>query len=325
MVTIKDVAKRAGVSVSTVSYVINNKKKVKPQTKEKIFKVIDELKYSPNLTARSLKTKKTNSIGVIVPDLSNMFFTEIIKGIEDVASKENYVIILCSTYENVEKEEKDLKTLLNKNIDGLIFIGTGKTYIPQINKKVPIVLVDRKLGESNLSVMVNNKIGGFLATDHLLNKRDSEVFLFTGPLTINTYFERMNGYLEALRKHGYDYNEKLIINCDVSYAGGMEASKKLISNITTIKSIFAANDLIALGIIKAVLQSGLKIPDNVMIVGFDDIPTSSIVNPSLTTIRQPTYLMGTKAAELILNQLSNKPIENKHIILEPELIIRDTT
>ena len=317
--------KKAGVSVSTVSYVVNNKKKVKLQTKEKIFKAINELNYSPNLTARSLKTKRTNSIGVIVPDLSNMFFTEIIKGIEDTASKENYVIILCSTYENIEKEEKDLKTLLRKDIDGLIFISTGKVHIPQINKKVPIVLVDRKLDSSYLSVMVNNKMGGFLATDHLLNKRDSEVFLFTGPLTINTYFERMNGYLEALRKHEYDYNEKLIINCDVSYNGGMEAYKKLISNITTIKSIFAANDLIALGIIKAVLQSGLKIPDNVMIVGFDDIPTSFIMNPSLTTIRQPTYLMGVKAAELILNQLNNKPIENKQIILEPELIVRDTT
>jgi len=323
MVTIKDVANKAGVSISTVSYVINHKKKVKPQTEEKIFNAIKELNYSPNLTARSLKTKRTNSIGVIVPDISNMFFTEIIKGIEDTASKENYVIILCSTYENAEKEEKELKTLIDKDVDGLIFISTGKTQISDIHKKVPIVLVDRKLGSSYLSVMLNNKKGGFLATDYLLSKRNAEVFLFTGPLTINTYFERMSGYLEALEKHGYSYNERSIINCEVSYSGGIKAFENFAYK-NEIKSIFAANDLIALGLIKSILQSGLKIPDDIMIVGFDDIPTSSIINPSLTTIRQPTYFMGLKAAELIFNKLNDNPIEEKHIILEPELIVRDS-
>ncbi len=325
MSTIKDVAKKAGVSISTVSYIINNKKKVRPQTKELVLKAIKELNYSPNLVARSLKTKKTHSLGVIVPDLSNMFFTEIIKGIEDIASKDGYVIILCSTYEDVKKEEKDLNTLLNKDIDGLIFIGTGKTSIRNISKSTPVVLVDRKLGSSFLSVMVDNKKGGTLATDHLLSRRDSEVFLFTGPLTINTYFERMNGYIEALKKHGYEYNEKLIINCDINYDGGISAFESLIKSNSNVRSIFAANDLIALGVERAVLKNGLKIPDDIMIVGYDDIPTSSIVNPSLTTIKQPTYQMGVTAAKLLFGQLNNKSLDSKHIILEPELIIRETT
>ena len=173
--------------------------------------------------------------------------------------------------------------------------------------------------------MVNNKKGGFLATEHLLNKKNSEVFFFTGPLTINTYFERMSGYIEALKNHGYEYNENLIINCDVNYNGGIEAVEKLLKDKIQFNSIFAANDLIALGAMKAILKSGLKIPDDVSIIGYDDISTSSIVNPSLTTIRQPTYTMGVKAAGLILNQLNNRPIENKHILLDPELIVRETT
>jgi LacI family transcriptional regulator len=325
MVTIKDVAKRAGVAASTVSYVINNKKSVKKETRERIINAIEELNYSPNLVARSLKTKITHTIGVIVPDLSNMFFTDIIRGIEDTMSKEGYVIILCSTYENIEKEKRDLSILLKKDIDGLIYVSAGKNRIYISDHKIPIVLVDRKIGESYLSVMVNNKKGGFLATDHLLDKNNAEVFILTGPLTINTYFERMNGYIEALKKHGYEYNEHLVINCDSSYAGGIKAIEELLKNKISFRSIFAANDLIALGAMKAIIKNGLRIPNDVSIVGFDDISTSAIVNPSLTTIRQPKYLMGVKAAELILDQLNNRSIDNRHILLEPEIIVRETT
>jgi DNA-binding LacI/PurR family transcriptional regulator len=326
MTTIKDVAKRAKVATSTVSYIINNKKKVKKETKERVLKAIEELNYSPNLVARSLKTKKSNSIGVIVPDLSNEFFIDIIKGIEDTMSVEGYTIILCSTYEDPIKETTYLKVLLKKNIDGLIFIGIGRSQsIEQKARDIPIVIVDRKLGKNLPSVTVNNEKGGFLATDFLLNKRNSDVILLTGPLSINTYFERKVGYMQAYKIHNHEPNEQLIINCEVNHEGGFHAMETLLNEGVSFQSVFASNDLIALGAMKAIFKMGLKIPDDILIIGYDGIKASLFINPELTTIEQPRYLMGTKSAEILLKEMKNQNILNKHIVLEPKLIVRGTT
>jgi len=326
MTTIKDVAKRAHVAVSTVSYAIKKKKKLKKETVEKILKAVQELNYHPNLTARSLKTKKTNTIGVIVPELSNIFFTEIIKGIEDVTSSNDFTIILCCTYEDSEKETRSLNTLIKKDIDGLIFVGTGKNQSSLIEKiNFPIVIVDRKFGKNFISIMVDNKKGGYLATKHLLEKNRSEIYLFTGPLSVNTYFDRMDGYVNALKEYGLDYDESLIIECSIDYDGGYDAVEKLISKNKTMHAIFATNDLIAIGAVKKLLKSGYRIPQDVSIVGYDDIATASIINPELTTIRQPKYVMGKKSAELILDMINGKDVENIHIVLEPELVKREST
>lgn len=326
MTTIKDVARRAQVAISTVSYALNNKKKLKKETIDKIIKAAQELNYQPNLTARSLKTKKTNAIGVIVPDLSNMFFTEIIKGIEDVISKNDYTIILCCTYEDSNKENNYLKTLINKDIDGLIFVGTGKNQSISMEKTgLPIVIVDRKIGKNFVSVMVDNKKGGYLATKHLLDKNRNEIYLFTGPLSVNTYFDRMSGYIQALKEYSLDHNESLIVECNVDYEGGYNSVEKLIHDKKPINAIFATNDLIAIGAIKKLIKCNYKIPLDVSIVGYDDIPTASMINPELTTIRQPKFIMGKKSAELVIDMINGKKIENAHIIMEPELIERESS
>lgn len=325
MATIKDVAKYAGVSTSTVSYVLNNNKPLKAETRRRVMEAVEVLGYRPNLIARSLKTRKTATIGVIVPDIANAFFTEIIRAIEDVSEKNNHSLILCNTYENSEKEERYLTILLNREIDGLIFVGTGKN--PRILsdiKGIPIVVVDRRLGDSYPSVMVDNEKGGYIATSHLLKRKREEVLFLSGPLSINTYFERLTGYLRALKDADFARNELLIHECEASYDGGQRAMEEILDHRIQFGSIFAANDLIALGAYNSLMKKGIRIPENMLLIGFDDIPTAHIITPGLTTIRQPAYGIGTNAAEILYSHLLHSPKKIEHIVLEPELVIRET-
>lgn len=325
MPTIKDVAKRAGVATSTVSYVLNNNKKLKPETVERVLAAVEELGYRPNLIARSLKTRKTATIGIIVPDIANAFFTEIIRGIEDISEKNDHSVILCNTYEDMDKEEKYLNILLNRDIDGLIFVGTGKN--PRILsniRNVPIVVVDRRIGDSFPSVMVNNEKGGYLAASHLLKRKKEEILLLSGPLAINTYFERLNGYLKAVKEAGMHRNELLIYECEVSYDGGQKTMEDILNHSIHFGSIFAANDLIALGAYNTLMNNGIRIPADLPLVGFDDIPTAHIITPGLTTVRQPTYRIGSKAAEILFRHVNGESKEIEHLVLEPELVVRET-
>jgi LacI family transcriptional regulator len=325
MVTIKDIAKRAKVAISTVSYVINNSKNVTPETKARVLSAIEELNYYPSMAARSLKTRRTLTVGIIVPDISNAFFTEIIRGIEDLFNKHDYSVILCNTDEDQDKEKRYLNTLYEKDIDGLIFIGTGKNEeIFKNRKEVPIVLVDRKVSGDFDSVMVDNVLGGFLATDHLLKRNRSKVMFLSGDLKLNTYFERLQGYKLGLKTHGIEFDESLIHQCKVSHEAGYQFMETLLNKPFDIRSIFAENDLIALGVMKALLNKGFRIPEDVAIVGYDNIPTSYLVDPSLTTIDQPKYLIGKKAGELLLSKMNGNRENKEQIVLDPELVVRES-
>ncbi|MBC8531408.1 LacI family DNA-binding transcriptional regulator [Gehongia tenuis] len=324
-VTIKDVAKQAHVAVSTVSYVLNNSKSVKPETRERILKVIEETGYFPNHVARSLKTKKTQTMGVIVPDIGNIFFVEIIEGIEAYLSQRGYSVILCNTNENQEKERNYLSVLLNKDIDGLIFLATSKNpEIPQ-NTTIPVVIVDRKFSGNYSSVLVDNVLGGQIATEHLIERNHENVALLTGPLTISPYFDRMMGYRQALEKHGFEYLPFLVEQCGTAtYDGGYQGLHRLLDRLSEPpKSIFAANDMMALGAMRALFERGVSIPKQTAIVGYDDIPTASIMTPALTTIRQPKFEMGQKAAEMLFNELQNSA-DSQSYLFQPSLIVRET-
>jgi LacI family transcriptional regulator len=327
MATIKDIAKRANVAISTVSYVLNNSKNVKPETKERIMKIIEELNYHPRMVARGLKTSKTSTIGIIVPDISHMFFTEIIRGIVDFFNKHNFSVILCNTDEDQEKETKYIHTLFGKDIDGLIFLGTGKDQqtLLKNKKNIPVVIVDRKIGDEFNSVMVNNHKGGYLATDYLLRKHPSEVLFLSGPLTVSTYLDRLSGYRDAVIANGYEFNRDLVHQCEVSPEGGYQCLEMLLEKSSPIRSIFAANDLIALGAMRALIKRGIQIPEQVSIIGYDNIYAASLVIPALTTIDQPKYKMGEQASELLLKQIKQEMNGEVEIVLDPELIIRETT
>jgi len=332
LATIKDIAKKAGVSISTVSYILNNTKSVKQSTKERVLKAAATLHYRPNLIARSLKTKESLTIGIIIPDISNMFFNEIIRGIEDVADAHRYNVVICSTDENKEKEERHLATLVNKGIDGLIFIGTGHNLESLHDVSIPKVIVDRRLGDEYYSVLTDNITGGYIATTHLLKKReqqDSPVLFLTGPLTISSYKERYKGYKKALKDHNITFKREFVYQCEVNTEGGKGGASKILQNenIPSGKpfGIFAANDLIAIGAINVLIEKGVKIPEDVQVVGFDDIPSASYVSPSLTTVNQPKYDMGKIAGELLLKQIRGEEIPKRETMLESVLVVRESS
>ena len=285
MPTIKDVAKRAKVAKSTVSYVLNNTKTVTPETYERIITAIDELGYTPRVAAQSLKTKRSLTIGVIIPDITNNFFIEIIKGIEDITYSNGYNIILCNTQEDQEREKHYLENLFSKDIDGIIFISTGKNEsLINKNKHIPIITVDRRITKSGCVVSLDNVKGGYMATKYLMDHYGNNIHLITGPLTINTYFDRMTGYINAYKELGIDYDPSRIVQCDISVNDGMNAMISLLNENREIKSIFVSADIIALGVLKALLRSDKKVGKDVFLIGYDDIDTSSIVSPALTTI-----------------------------------------
>ncbi|MDD5602732.1 MAG: LacI family DNA-binding transcriptional regulator [Eubacteriales bacterium] len=325
VVTLRDVAEMAQVSVSTVSYVLNGKKTVRPETLTKINAAIKELGYYPNQIAIGLKTKRTYTIGVILPDISNSFYADIIKGIEDTVHLSGYSVILCNTENDEAREMKYLNTLLGKDIDGLVFIGTGKTR--DISGKFgskPVVLVDRKFGNEFSSVSVNNILGGYLATKLLL-KDSRDIIFLSGPVSVNTISERKIGYRNALAEACVAFNENNVIECDFTYDGGYNAITGILKEGRKIQAVFASNDEIALGAMRAMIENGIKIPDDVKIAGYDDIRLAAMYNPALTTIRQPKYEMGKKAGELILDMIVNKDGETRQVVLEPVLVERETT
>lgn len=326
MATIKDIAKKANVAVSTVSYVLNDKKKVKPETKERILRAIREFEYHPRAAARSLKTKQSLTIGIIMPDVTNLFYTETARGIEDMANQNGYNVILCNTDKDPKKERDYLNTLYSKDVDGIIFIGPCLNQnIVRNRQDTPIVSINSKNGGNISSISVDFVKGGYLATKHLLQKNKSDVLFLSGPLNRSTVFDRLTGYINALRSEGIEYNELMVHQCEVSFQGGYNIIQSIYDRIEGIKSIFSSSDVIALGAIRALIEKGVKIPEDISVVGFDDISIASVYIPSLTTIRQPKYEMGRQAAEFLIKKINDKSLENQCIVLDPELIIRESS
>lgn len=324
MATIHDIAKYAKVAPSTVSHVLNNTKHVTPATKARVLRAIEHFDYTPSQLARSLKTKKTYTIGMIVPDISNSFFTEIIGGVEEITTKHDYSTILCSSNEDPVKEEKHIQTLLQRGVDGLILVGTGNSEVTNL-VDVPVVTVDRSIDSKLNSIQVDNEKGAFIATDYLLSKGLAPVLMLTSNITSDTYTSRLSGYNCALEKHNIQYDERYIMKSPASYSGGFDSMTAALHSNLKFHSVFATNDYIAMGAIRAIKQYGLRIPDDLSIIGFDDIPAASYSMPSLTTIHQPQREMGKLAAEIILNKLEMRKSSTKHILLEPKLIVREST
>lgn len=326
MATLKDVAERTGLSISTISYVLNGKKKVRPETYEKILKATEDLDYRPNQLARSLKTHRSMTIGIIVPDITNEFFPAIIQGVDDESHRSGYNIILCTTNNDSAREEECISTLLEKDVDGLIFIGTAQSRAI-LDKRIqkPVVLVDRKIGNEYPSVITDNYHGGYMATEHLVKCGKNRIALLCGPTFLHTAFERVRGYIDALRDNDLPYADSYIINCDFTIEGGYQATEGLITSGIAFDGIFAANDLIAIGAMRCLLKKGLRIPEDIAIIGYDDITMASVVIPSLTTIHQPKYEIGQQAAGHLVKMINEQQDELKHIVLQPSLIIRSST
>lgn len=329
-VTIKDIAALAGVSKTTVSKVINNKDdSISKATKDKILQIMKEQNYVPNKLAQSLVTKRTKTIGLLIPDIRNPFFTDISRGAEDFARREGYNIIFCSTDEDYEREVECVSMLCEKMIDGIIFAPSSNTSHEENrynDLEIPMVLVDKKIELSNAKgvVKVDNKNGTYEATKHLIKQGHKDILYLSGPLKNDISKERLQGYIRALEKNNLTVKEENIVEGKYRY----EWAYDFIKHLEEIKctAICCANDLMAIGAIQALRERNFKIPDDISIVGFDDIQTSKLIDPSLTTVRQPAYEMGQKASEILINNLKNNKKESVGtVIFKPQLIIRNST
>lgn len=329
-VTIKDIAELAGVSKTTVSKVINNKDdSISKATKDKILRIIKEQNYVPNKLAQGLVTKRTKTIGLLIPDIRNPFFTDISRGAEDYARKEGYNIIFCSTDEDYEREAECISMLVEKVVDGIIFApssNTSKKDNRYNNLQIPMVLVDKNIDILNAKglVIVDNKNGTYESTKYLINQGHTKILYLSGPLKNEISKERLNGYIRALEKNNIQHDECDIVEGKYTYEWAYEFIKNI--DLINHSAICCANDLIAIGVIQALTEMGINVPQDISVVGFDDIQTSKLIHPSLTTVRQPAYEMGQKACELLINYLKNNDIESVGTVtFKPQLIIRNST
>ncbi|TDX51573.1 LacI family DNA-binding transcriptional regulator [Orenia marismortui] len=329
-VTIKDIAKEAGVSTTTVSRVLNDKPDVSEATKKKIQKVIDKLGYNPNGIARGLVLQKTHTIGLIIPDISNPFFPEVAKGVEDRARELNYSVIFCNTDNDKEREKEAIALMKSKHVDGIILslsISNKEELYKLEEKNFDVVQIDRKIPDSNYrAVVIDNTLGAYNATSHLVELGHTKIAHVTGDLEIQTSQDRLEGFKKAIDNFDLDYKEEWIIEGDFSKESGYQAMKKLLRLEDRPKAVFIANDLMAIGAYEAIFEMGLEIAEDISVVGYDDIEIASIIKPGLTTMTQPKYKLGQTAADILIAKIDSKEdVDDEDIILNPKLIIRDST
>mgnify|MGYP000851204556 CR=1 FL=1 len=327
-VTIKDVADKAKVSTATVSRALYNRGYIKEETRRKVLKVAEELGYRKHKESKVSKIR-TNAIGVIVSDITNPFFTQVVRGIEDVLNPVGYSLLLCNADENVEKEINYLKVLMNKKVDGVILTSAGgdhKTIEEIVRRGMRVVLIDRLIDDLDIDgVIIDNISGAYDAISHLISEGYKKIGIITGPLEIMTAKERLEGYKKALQDAGIEFNESLVENGGYTREGGYRAAKKLVERVRP-DAMFIVNNVMTTGALLALKELKIKIPEEIGVVGFDDLEWAPLMDPPLTTISQPIYTIGSTAAQLLLYRL-NKPVTIKRevVVLKPKLIVRESS
>ncbi|MEH7176860.1 LacI family DNA-binding transcriptional regulator [Neobacillus vireti] len=331
-ITIKDIARKANVSITTVSRVINQKSEgIGESTRKKVLEIIEELEYRPNSIARSMITKQTKTIGLIIPDIRNPFFPELVRGVEDFANLHAYNVFLCNTDGDPKRELEYVSLLKEKNVDGIIFTYSCAENILRleeivIDQNISLVLLDRGVEDQKFSsVSIHNESAGYLATKHLLDISHTKIGCITGPAQFPNSKARLNGYKRALKEAAIPFNQDLILAADYQMDGGYLAAKTLLAE-KDITAIFAFNDLMAFGVYQAAEEKGLTIPNDLSVVGFDNIKYNQLLHPKLTTIEQSVYEMGEISAKILLEQITQGgDVKNKTLYLEPTLILREST
>jgi LacI family transcriptional regulator/LacI family repressor for deo operon, udp, cdd, tsx, nupC, and nupG len=332
MSTLKEVAKKAGVSITTVSRVINGSAKVNEETRERVQKAMTQLEYQPNRVAQRLRASNGRSklLGLIIPDIQNQFYSNIVRGIEDVTYGNDYAVILCNSDENPNKERFYLEVLKSESVDGIILPPIqqfGEEIENLINLGLPIVCVDRKLMRKKVdTVVIGNEKGGYDAVNHLIELGHKKIAILTSSLQFSSFNERQKGYERALKQNGIEIDKRLIKEGDPRSSETARAlTDDLLSLDTPPTAIFATNNLMTLGVLEALNKHNLKIPDDISIVGFDDLPWARAISPPLTTVKQPAYEMGRRAAELFFKRVEDPSREPEVIVMDPKLIIREST
>ncbi len=329
-ITIYDVAREANVSMATVSRVVNGNPNVKPTTRKKVLEAIDRLGYRPNAVARGLASKKTTTVGVIIPDISSIFYSELARGIEDIATMYKYNIILSNSDQNLEKELHLLNTMLGKQVDGIVFMGGNITdeHVEEFKRSpVPIVLAAsvEEQGETP-SVAIDYEQAIYDAVKLFIDKGHRDIAFVSGPMQepINRS-KKLQGYKRALEEAAIPFNEQFVAEGDYTYDSGMEALQSLMGLDRKPTAILSATDEMALGIIHAAEDQGLSIPDDLDIIGFDNTRLSLMVRPQLSTVVQPTYDIGAVAMRLLTKLMNKEPVEEHIVELPHRIELRQST
>lgn len=331
MATIDDVAKLAGVSTATVSRVFNNKPWVSEKTRQKVLKAVEELGYKPSMPARSLALKKTNTIGLIVPDIPNPYYAEVVRGIEDVCSAYKYNVILCNADNKREKEFQYIEMLKNRWVDGIIFhcdYFSEEHYRIFKNNNIKVVLAGRTTKFDVPYVEIDNFKAAYDAVSYLISLGHERIGIIHGPLegmkeTVDSV-DRLKGYKQALMDNGLTVYEDLIKEANFKYKGGYKAAMEMLKGKITPTAIFAISDIMAMGAINAIFDSGLSCPEDVSVIGFDNIDLSQATRPALTTVAQPMYEIGAMAARMLIKIINGEKIDKYQIILKHKLVERDS-
>ena len=324
MATIREVSRLAGVSPSTVSRVINGTANVDIEKRERVLEAINQTNFQPNELARALYKKSSKIIGLIVPNIENPFFSELARTIEEAAFGYGFRLLLCNSNNDTEKERININMLDQMKADGVILItNSGETGKMTANCTLPVVIVDRHVPDTGEIAFIesDNYNGGRMATQCLINCGCKKIVCMRGPQKFTSGFLRFKGYQDVCRENGI---EERFIDCEYSFESGKKAALKMIETFPDTEGIFAANDMVALSAYKILRNHGIHVPENIQIVGFDDIGFSSLFSPEITTIRQPIQKMGQRAVDINYHYSNGQAFE-KESIFEVQLIKRETT
>jgi len=326
MPTIHDVAKLAGVAPITASRVLNNSGYASKDTRVRVEAAAEALGYVPNTLARGLRSKRTQTLALVMTDITNPFFTMIARGVEDAASNSGYTVIFCNTDESEEEEEKYVYILVQKQVDGILLVpacSNPKSVKFLQSNRIPMVLLDRSIaGTGTDLIRCDSEQGGYILTRHLINLGHQHIVTLTGPREVSTSLDRVSGYERAMKEEGLDDFIQVYYG-SYTQASGYELAGQALELEPRPTAIFGTNNFISIGVLKALKSAGLSVPEDVSVVGFDDLPASLVVEPVLTVAAQPAYEMGRQATELLLKRISgNIPESNQEIVLPTELIIR---
>jgi LacI family transcriptional regulator len=324
-VTLKDIAKVAGVSYATVSRALSNHPDVNDETRDKIKKIAKEMKYTPDPSARGLKGKNTNTIALVVPDISNPFFSELTLGVESYANENGYSVFLCNTNWDYNREKTYIDILIAKRVDGIIISPVLENALHHTKLRIPLVYITEGPKYDDIYyVGIDNKMGAILGVEYLIKLGHKDIVYVGGAEKTSANRERFEGFKETMEKYGLKVNANHHTSNSFSRESGYKVAMEILIKDKIPTAVFAVNDIVALGVIQAIEEFGLNVPSDISVIGFDDISFSSMHRIKLTTISQPKLEIGKMSTEILIDLLNNKDVAEKNKILKPNLVIRNT-
>ncbi len=331
--TIHDIARKLNITASTVSRALKDHPRISLETKKAVIKAAQKLNYQPNHIAAALRNGRSNIIGIIVPTADRTFFSSVVRGIEEIANTSKYNVMICQTYDNYEKEVATVEALLNARVDGIIASHAKETqdfshFLKVKERGLPLIFFDRSNDELEVShVVIDDYIGGYKATEHLIQQGCKRIAHFTNSRKISIYKERLRGYRDALLNSGIKYDESLVVESNLQLEDGRDSMLQLLNLPELPDAVFSASAFGIMGALQVCREKNIKVPDQVALVGFSNEPFTSFTEPALTTVDQHSMRIGNAAAEIFLEEIASeyKQFIPQKIVLKPELIIRSSS